>query len=74
MAEIINIQGGRGFESNEDRILELNRQIEACQDRIFQLHALAVHSDTSDERDNIRHEEMSLRSLLAQLTEELNRL
>ena len=42
MAKITNIEGGRGFESNEDRLLELNTQIEEYKNRIFELHELSA--------------------------------
>jgi cell fate (sporulation/competence/biofilm development) regulator YmcA (YheA/YmcA/DUF963 family) len=74
MVKIINIEAGRGFKSNEYRILELDRQIKACQDRILQLQKQAINANTPTDRGNIRNEEEYFRNTQTDLIEELTRL
>ncbi len=74
MAEIINIDGGRGFKTNEQRLLELAKEIRACEEQFLALHINVIESTDPDESEKMRDNESRLRMRYQQLIEERKRL
>lgn len=73
MNKVTSIEGGKGFQKREDRLLELEAEIEKWRQKFFTLHIDALETNP-DESQEIRQDAKDMRAYFKKLCDERDSL